>query len=395
MDYINLNKEQKDAIFSALSESITIIKGKAGTGKTTIVKAILSIYKSINNKGIVDIVSFTGKAVNRISLEDINGAQTIHKFLELSINNIKNKKDIFKKTNLMIIDEAAMVDLELFHRLLKSIKNNDDIRIVMLGDTNQLNPINDGDVFKELIKSKLIKVINLRRVIRQSENSLILKNAENILIKKKDWIKNKKGEFEFYDVDDIDQIKKTAINKFRELLGYGYNIQDIVILNTKNDGELGVNTINKEIANEINNREYREEKMFVVLDRVMNIKNDYKKNVFNGEEGTIIEINLKNILVKFNNKTIIYAYEEAIKMLKLSYANTIHKMQGSEYKVVILLVDKNDKMLNRNLSYVAVTRAKERFIGIGNRDTFLKSVERSDNRRMLLNYILKEHNEII
>lgn len=395
VDYINLNKEQKDAVFNALSESITIIKGKAGTGKTTIVKAILSIYRSINNKGGVDIVSFTGKAVNRIALEDIKGAQTIHKFLELSINNIKNKKDIFKKTNLLIIDEAAMVDLELFHGLLKSIKDNDDIRIVMLGDTNQLNPINYGNVFKELIKSKLIKVINLRKVIRQAENSLILKNAENILIKKKNWIKNKKDEFEFYDINDIDEIKRVAINKFRELLDYGYDKEDIVILNTKNDGELGVNTINKEIANAINNREYREEKTFVVLDRVMNIKNDYKKNVFNGEEGIITEINLRNILVEFNNKIIVYTYEEALKMLKLSYANTIHKMQGSEYKVVILLVDKNDKMLNRNLSYVAVTRAKERFIGIGNRETFLKSVERSDNRRMLLNYILKEYNEII
>ncbi len=108
-----------------------------------------------------------------------------------------------------------------------------------------------------------------------------------------------------------------------------------------------------------------------------------------------MEINLRNILVEFNNKTIVYTYEEALKMLKLSYANTIHKMQGSEYRVVILLVDRNDKMLNRNLLYVAVTRAKERFIGIGSRAVFLKAIERSDNRRMLLHHILKECNENI
>ena len=288
-----------------------------------------------------------------------------------------------------------MVDLELFHGLLKSIKDNDDIKVVMLGDSNQLGPINYGNVFRQLIKSKLIKVISLRKVIRQSEDSMILKNAESILIKKKDWIKNKKGEFEFYDVNDVDEIKRIAINKFREFLNYGYDKDDIVILNTKNDGKLGVNTINKEIANSINNRGYREEKIFVVLDRVMNIKNDYKKNVFNGEEGIVMEINLNNILVEFNDKVVKYTYKEAMEMLKLSYANTIHKIQGSEYKVVILLVDRNDKMLNRNLSYVAVTRAKEKFIGIGSRDTFLKSVERSDNRRMLLRHIAKEYNENI
>ncbi|MDO5039075.1 ATP-dependent RecD-like DNA helicase [Clostridium sp.] len=392
---IKLNNEQKDAVFNALGQNICIIKGKAGTGKTTIVKTILSIYKVINNSGIIDIVSFTGKAVNRISLEDIKGAQTIHKFLKLSTNKNKNKKDIFKDTNLLVIDEAAMVDLELFYRLLKSVKNNENIKIVLLGDINQLNPIGYGNIFKELVKSKLIKVINLNKVIRQSENSLILKNAENILIKKKNWIKNKKNEFEFYDISDKKEIRKQAVNKFKELMECGYDIKDIVILNSQNDGELGVNAINRELVNEINNREYRDEKGFVVLDRVINIKNDYKKNVFNGEEGIVVEINLKNIVVEFNNKTIMYTFQEAQEMLKLSYANTIHKMQGSEYKVVILLVDEKDKMLNRNLSYVAVTRAKERFVGIGSREIFLRSVEKSDNRRMLLNYILKEDNEII
>ena len=165
-------------------------------------------------------------------------------------------------------------------------------------------------------------------------------------------------------------------------------MDDIVVLCSKNKGTLGVEEMNDSIANFVNERYYRKEKGFVILDRVMNIKNDYSKRVFNGEEGIITELNINDITVSFKGKNIQYTKNESEEMLRLSYANTIHKMQGSQYKVVILLVGENDKMLNKNLIYVAVTRATEQFVGIGDLETFKNSIEKTDLRKTFINELI-------
>ena len=369
LDEFNLNFEQRQAVIESIKNNITIIKGKAGTGKTTIVKAIIKLYKKLNKSGKINIVSFTGKAVNRIMEDEILGAQTIHKFLGADLDDIKDKNIKLKNTNLLIIDEATMVDIKLFNLILKSVKDNDDIKIIMLGDTNQLNPITGGNVFKHLIDCKYVNIVRLKTVFRQRNDSLILKNSNFIL--KKD-----------------EEIKSLVLEKIRSFLDLGYSMDDIVVLCSKNKGTLGVEEMNDSIANFVNERYYRKEKGFVILDRVMNIKNDYSKRVFNGEEGIITELNINDITVSFKGKNIKYTKNESKEMLRLSYANTIHKMQGSQYKVVILLVGENDKMLNKNLIYVAVTRATEQFVGIGDLETFKNSIEKTDLRKTFINELI-------
>ncbi|MDU4471452.1 MAG: AAA family ATPase [Clostridium perfringens] len=387
LDEFNLNFEQRQAVIESIKNNITIIKGKAGTGKTTIVKAIIKLYKKLNKYGKINIVSFTGKAVNRIMEDEILGAQTIHKFLGADLDDIKDKNIKLKNTNLLIIDEATMVDIKLFNLILKSVKNNDDIKIIMLGDTNQLNPITGGNVFKHLIDCKYVNIVRLKTVFRQRNDSLILKNSNFILRKQKNWIKFK-DEFKFYNLKKDEEIKSLVLEKIRSFLDLGYSMDDIVVLCSKNKGTLGVEEMNDSIANFVNERYYRKEKGFVILDRVMNIKNDYSKRVFNGEEGIITELNINDITVSFKGKNIKYTKNESKEMLRLSYANTIHKMQGSQYKVVILLVGENDKMLNKNLIYVAVTRATEQFVGIGDLETFKNSIEKTDLRKTFINELI-------
>lgn len=385
---IKLNNLQQEAVKMSLTNKISILTGVAGGGKTTAIKAIVEGFKHLN-KNNIQLVSFMGKAVERMnSITGMQGA-TIHRLLGIGVEDRKKVSSI--KAEVLIIDEAGTIGLELFKMLFESLKDNKNIKIVIVGDKFQLPSNEPGSVLSQLLKSEIIPVVNLTEVIRQKEESLIINNAHNIINKgigingKKSGVRLKKNEFEFVEADS-EEINDKIMNKIDRLMSDGISIYDIQVMSPIRRGNNGVNELNMKIAHRFNNILDRECYRFGILDPVIAIKNNYKKDVFNGQKGIItrIEMNLNRlylITVNFSGREITFR-ENEIEELSNFYATTVHKSQGSEYKVAIIIVDKeHEKMLNRELIYVAVTRAIERVIIVGNKEIFNEAVKRESKER--------------
>lgn len=385
---IKLNNLQQEAVKMSLTNKISILTGVAGGGKTTAIRAIVEGFKHLNENNI-QLVSFMGKAVERMN--SITGMQgsTIHRLLGIGVEDRKKVSSI--KADVLIIDEAGTIGLELFKMLFESLKDNKNIKIVIVGDKFQLPSIAPGSVLSQLVKSEIIPVVNLTEVIRQKEDSLIINNAHKIINKgigingKKSGVWLKKNEFEFVEADSED-INDKVINKIDRLMSDGISIYDIQVMSPIRSGKNGVDELNMKIAHRFNNILDRECYRFGILDPVIAIKNNYKKNVFNGQKGIItrIEMNLNRldlITVNFAGREITFR-ENEIEELSNFYATTVHKSQGSECKVAIIIVDKeHEKMLNRELIYVAITRAIERVIIVGNKEVFNEAVKRERKER--------------
>lgn len=361
-----LNKEQRKAIKESLQNNITIINGKAGTGKSTIIKYILLAIKEIEHKSKVEIISLAGKAVNVISNKvdmDRIKPKTIHRFLKLKNDDYTQCIKI-DKLDYLILDEMSMIDLKLLSAIVNAIPLY--TKIIFIGDLAQIQPIGIGIPIKDILNSQVFKKIELLINNRQG-NNIIAKNSIKIL-ECNNKLQFKKEEFEL-----IDSKKKGLTilkNKIEHLIKSGYSFQDIMIISNNN---YVVSDINKVII-EMISKEFRYKNQFTIKDKVMQIKNNYSKKVFNGEIGQIIAIdyfmNKTNIEVMFQDKVVNYQLEE-LNQLSFAYAITIHKSQGSQSKVVIFYVEKDDeKYLNRNTIYTAITRAEEKCIIICDKEIF-------------------------
>lgn len=399
---ITLKEGQQEAVKVALLSPISIISGGAGSGKTTVIKAIFDGFRYLGQTNI-KLVSFTGKAAERASAITGMEATTIHRLLGLSEEGRKKVDSI--KSDVIIVDEVGMLGLELFNMLLQSVNENKNLKIVLVGDENQLPSIAPGNVLKDLIKSGVIPVVHLTEIVRQDKDSLIISNANKVLrgIRldgSKAGLRLKKGEFEFIEVDS-ERIKDNVINVMDKLLDKEGSIYDIQVMSPIKGRNNGVEELNREIAERFNYFQEREVYKFGVLDPVIVIRNNYKKKVFNGQRGIVIRVE-RNIIrteavtVDFDRREVTFKNNE-LDDIEIAYATSVHKMQGSEAKTVIIVVDKEQsRILTRELIYVAITRGVQRVIVVGDKATFNEVIKKAGKERYsMLSEKLVKGNKVI
>lgn len=368
------NEEQKLAIKSALVKNFVIITGGPGTGKTTIVSSIIDIYKEVNKlnyeEALRDIIVLapTGRASKRLAQKTLFPASTIHSFLKWN-----KEKDSFaineynkSQVKLVIIDEASMVDVLLFHSLLKGLKL--DTRIVMVGDYNQLPSVGPGQLLKDLIESEKVPVIKLSLLYRQKKDSNIVTLAHDINEAKLDEeIFNSSSDLEFIkEKNDIAKQVSLVADRYKD-----YDYHEFQVLVPMYKGINGIDNLNK-ILQDLFNPKAKNKKEIVIgdalyreNDKVLQLVNMPEERIFNGDIGIISSIDKKEIIIDFDTNQVKFTASNFNKF-KLGYAISIHKSQGSEFDVVVLPVSSTyGKMLYRKLYYTAITRSKKKLILIG------------------------------
>lgn len=418
---ITFAESQKDAIISAFQNGIEIITGGPGTGKTTIIKCIIEIFETCGLKVLLGAP--TGRAAKRMSESTGKEATTIHRMLDMGVFEkeesvfVTNAEEHSLEADVVIIDEASMIDITLMNALLKSIKVG--TRLIIVGDVDQLPSVGAGNVLNDFIESGFTKVVRLKEIFRQGKESMIVVNAHKI--NKGEMPKlNEKGTDFFFIRNDIQEgILNTIIDLINTRLpNFNSNwdkLKSIQVLVPMKKGVLGVTNLNEKIQNVLNPKApYKKEKEFRSMifregDKVMQIKNNYSLKwtriagkgeheglgVFNGDMGFIENIDLegKKLSIIFDDeRKVIYDFMY-LDELDLAYAITIHKSQGSEFPVVIIPAYMGAPLLmNRNLLYTGITRAKEMVVVVGIPKALKYMVDntRSMERYSSLNWRIKE-----
>lgn len=382
---VKYNKKQIDAIKNAYEKNFSIITGGPGTGKTTIIKAIVELYKKLNGYSFdvlttkLALLAPTGRAAKRMSESCLFPASTIHRFLKWNKESNKFMINENNKSNIefVIIDEVSMIDINLLDNLFKGLNKN--VKIVMIGDYNQLESVAPGNILKDLIDSDMINVTFLNELYRQDENSYIARLAKEI--NDNDLDENflyKKNDYSFIESDSINL--KTYIRKVLEkAIEKGYNSDDIQLLAPMYKGENGIDNLNKLMQDIFNPNRGQNEILYKDVtyrenDKVLQLVNDPDNNVFNGDLGYISKIDKNNIFVNFDGNVVKYTQKDFDK-IKHGYAISIHKSQGSEFKLVIVPVIFSYKiMLYKKIIYTAITRAKQNLTIIGDKNAFIYSI---------------------
>ena len=399
--------EQKKAIGLAVEEKVLIITGGPGTGKTTVVWGILQVFSHIGLRTL--LAAPTGRAAKRLSESTGEHARTIHRLLDFDPKSrqfLHNEKRPLK-ADAVIVDEVSMVDALLMNHLVRAVPFG--AHLILVGDADQLPSVGPGNVLRDLISSGKIRTVQLTEVFRQAANSAIVLNAHRInrglmpdlsrkqpqpaaaprgkrLLPRDDY-----GDFLFVEEEDPARITRLILELCSKKLPerYGYRpLQDIQVITPIYRGELGVDNLNQLLQERLNPGSGglpRGKVTFRRGDRVMQIRNNYTKMVFNGDLGIIRQIDPREheILVDFDHHPVEYEFDE-LNELVLAYAITVHKSQGSEYPVVIMPISTHHYvMLQRNLLYTAMTRAKELMILIGTKKALALAVR---NNRTVLRY---------
>ncbi len=384
---IKYDEAQISAIKLALESKFSVITGGPGTGKTTITKAIIDIFKSENKK--VLLTAPTGRAAKRMTEMCEITSKTIHRLLESSPKEGFGKNENNQlKGDVLIVDEASMIDLILMYNLLKAVP--DEMAVILVGDKDQLPSVGAGNVLKDIIDSGVVPVIKLSQIYRQAQNSRIITNAHKInsgeII---DLSNDINSDFFFIESKDPKQTATLISDLCSKRLPKKYKLNpilDIHVLTPMKKGETGTDNLNTLLQSALNKNDRMLKRATVEYrldDKVMQIKNNYDKDVYNGDIGYISDINLfdKKLTVNFEDRNIDYDILE-LEELILAYAMTIHKSQGGEFPVVILPVSFHHKiMLERNLLYTAVTRAKKLIILIGEKQAVKFAIENNNSRK--------------
>lgn len=387
---ISLAKNQELAVLESFKNNILIITGGPGTGKTTTINTIIKLFKRADNK--ILLCAPTGRAAKRMSETTKMEAKTIHRALEMGFSLedelvfLKNEEDKLDY-DVIIVDEMSMVDINLMSSFLQAIKHG--TKLIFVGDSDQLPSVGAGNVLKDMIDSKVLKVIRLDEIFRQAKESMIVVNAHKINKGQNPILNKKDKDFYFIKKNKEEDILKEISELVSKRLPKFYNvdpIKDIQILAPMRKGNIGVNNINKMLQDVLNEEsKYKIEESFLkrkfrVGDKVMQIKNNYTKEwknkeetlkgegVFNGDIGYIyhIEKQEKKVYIIFDDEKIVeYEYSQ-MDEVEHSFCTTIHKSQGSEFKIILIPITWAPPMLlMRNLLYTAITRAKELVILVG------------------------------
>lgn len=369
---IELAKHQKNAIMLSCKEKIHIITGGPGTGKSTITKSIVAIHAQLTPHII--LAAPTGRAAKRLSEITRHPASTIHSLLQYDFKTkgFRRNAEYPLVCDLLIIDEASMIDTLLMMHLLKAIPNH--ARVLFVGDVHQLPSVGPGQILKDLIESKKFSTTYLTEIFRQAKNSRIITNAHQINegIFPDISIENN-NDFFFINANTPEEIVAKTVDLATNRIPKRYRldpIEHIQVLCPMRRGEIGIEQLNLTLQKVLNsNTRYLAfgDTHFIEGDKVMQIRNNYQKEVFNGDMGRVQEVDLENgtLLVKFEQKIVPYTRSE-LDELVLGYATSVHKYQGSEAACVIIpLHTSHFMMLQRNLLYTAVTRGKKLVILVG------------------------------
>jgi len=370
---MTLAEKQIEAVKCAANNKVMVITGGPGTGKTTIINAILKIFSKLNIK--IMLAAPTGRAAKRMSEATGHEAKTIHRMLEYSI-----QKGGFRKNDehplgcdLLIVDEASMIDTILMHHLLKAIPPK--ATFIMVGDVNQLPSVGAGNVLKDIIGSCATSVVELNVIFRQAKESSIIVNAHKINNGEIPYLKPSRqlDDFYFIEQDDPEEVLKIILELAKERIPkkFGFDpVDDIQVLSPMHKGTVGAENLNAELQKALNpsgQGVMRGNRNYFVNDKVMQIKNNYDKEVFNGDIGRITKIDPENqeLLISFDGRHVPYGYTDLDEIV-LAYAVSIHKSQGSEYPAVIIpVLTQHYILLQRNLIYTGVTRGKKLVVIVG------------------------------
>lgn len=410
---IELSKTQRRAVKEAINRGVFVITGGPGTGKTTTLKVLIDIFESMNK--VIKLAAPTGRAAKRMKEQTGRDAFTIHKLLEIGFAGDMGFSNIEElECDVLILDEVSMVDILLMETLLKSIKS--PTRLILVGDKDQLPSVGAGNVLADILKSGAIESVNLEEIFRQSEESMIVKNAHLI----------NKGEMPILNVGDFFMIAERGEVKGLEIIKdlvktrlpnyFNVSESEVQVLTPTKKGNHGTLNLNKILQEHLNKNEECLEvlgKKFKLGDRVLQTKNNYEleskvenefyedrqKGVFNGDLGYISKIDKENkkLTVVFDDVRSVEYSTDNLDELALAYAMTIHKSQGSEFPVVVIpLYRAAPMLLTRNLIYTAITRASKAVVLVGQSEYLVKMIENNKTVKRYSNLAekLRKQNEV-
>ncbi len=371
---IDLAENQKQAVREAIDKKVMVVTGGPGTGKTTIINSIIRIYRKLGQR--VLLAAPTGRAAKRMSEASGHEARTVHRLLEFS-----PKEGGFKKNennplgaDLIVIDEVSMMDTVLMYQFLKAVPR--EATLVLVGDVDQLPSVGAGNVLKDVIDSGSIPTVRLTEIFRQAKESLIVVNAHRVNSGHMP-VTDKTGaslqDFYFFQAEEPELALQKIIELCKEKIPrkFGYKpVEDIQVLTPMHRGVIGAANLNAELQKHLNpstNELIRGGRSLKAGDKVMQIRNNYDKEVFNGDIGRIVKIDKEEqeVVVDYDGKVVHYEYPELDEIV-LAYAVSIHKSQGSEYPAIVMpVLTQHYILLQRNLLYTGITRGKRLVVLVG------------------------------
>lgn len=368
---LKYDQVQLEAIKTACSSKIMVLTGGPGTGKTTTTLAIIQVFRKMGAR--VLLAAPTGRAAKRLSEATRFEAKTIHRLLEYKPpDGYQKNAEHPLACDVLIVDEMSMVDLILMYNLLKAVPKH--AVLILVGDVDQLPSVGPGNVLKDIINSEAVNVVKLTRIFRQAGGSMIIRNAHKINQGEFPYLKGgRDSDFFFIEEEEpakiVEQIKELCHHRLPKYYGVDV-IDDIQVLTPMQRGEVGARNLNEVLQGALNpatSSVMSGGVKYKLHDKVMQIRNNYEKNVFNGDIGriTFLDQEERKVLIRFDNHEVEYDTSELDEVV-LAYATTIHKSQGSEYKIVIApFLTQHFMMLQRNLLYTCVTRAKKVMVLLG------------------------------
>ncbi|MBN2469737.1 MAG: ATP-dependent RecD-like DNA helicase [Anaerolineae bacterium] len=371
---IVLTEQQRGAIQQALTSKVSILTGGPGTGKTTTLRTVIAALIQSGHR--FTLCSPTGRAAKRLAEATGQPAQTIHRLLGYSpAEGFAFNEERTLDTDMIVVDEASMIDLSLFYNLLKAIAP--DTHLLLVGDVDQLPSVGAGDVLRDLIRSESLPVTRLAAIFRQEGGSLIIRNAHQINAGQQPDTRNEGEDFFFFGEEEPAAAASLVVDIVQNRIPTRFGLdplQDVQVLVPMYRGPVGVDALNSALQAALNPPGRMAERrimgrLFRAGDKVMQLRNNYEKEVFNGDIGRVkaFDFEEQTLLVDMDGRTVAYEFSE-VDELTHAYAISVHKSQGSEYPVVVVpVLTQHYMMLQRNLLYTAITRARQIVVLVGTR----------------------------
>jgi len=379
---VELTDQQQSAVRAALEHKVSVLTGGPGTGKTTTLRMVIHAIDSLKFK--FALASPTGRAAKRLAEATGYPAKTIHRLLGWTpVEGFVYDEDQPLEIQMLIVDEASMIDLLLFNDMLKALPPN--AHLMLVGDVDQLPSVGAGNVLRDVIDSQIAHVTRLNAIFRQLQTSHIIINAHRINQGESPLMDNSSDDFFYFSEDDPARAAELVVDIVNNRLPSKFGIDpiaDVQVIAPMYRGMIGVNALNEALQRSLNGNKRMAEKtlagrIFRVGDKVMQTRNNYEKDVFNGDIGRLVEIDFEEQVfgIEFDGDFVMYDWIEADQLIH-AYAISTHRSQGSEYPIVVMpVMTQHYMMLQRNLLYTAVTRAKKIVVLVGTRRAVQMAVE--------------------